>query len=628
MSERRVRRRFYWALLFLFPVSLHAAENVSNWRERLGEAAVASLLRAKAGEERRRGMERLALPFSRESRERLLSWVERVEELSLDEKRTLVFAIARFANEPKVANLLYRVLSDVAGNNALLGPQIQTSAALALSRAQSPQATAFLISALGHAGPLAEFAKHALLTHPPRDVRVLCSKQAPPGAVALVGEIGDKRAIPALRELVRKAPMDVSVEAAVALAKLGNFEPLALAREWAKSSLPKLRARAAEILALLAPLEATGVVEELLGQDGNVDLGLRLARQVLSPRLIDGLGRLLTTSDSARADSARQILAAIEAQSAGAKLVSLARTRSELSLAAHALATATSSASGRTLTANLARAGGWDKRLWQHAWRLRYAKTDDELGSLGKAGVPSGFSSEEACRLAVAGADNARRLNVQLIGCLRYPEIGKLVSSESLVNHLQDSVAAPMAALVLASRYAPQDSLSEQLLKSADTDVRAAALFGLSRCAWPLRFGMLTQAFATESEPEVRRAIVTGIGLQARAWSKAWLSDVAALDSDPGVRQAAKQALTPHSAWPTASGVLPVWIFVDGNTQGQALGVRLFPGLVVPMLPDPDGFVVVPHAVTGSYSVRLALAPEFDHVRPPSTATEAHEQTR
>jgi len=628
MIERSVRWRFYGALLFLFPVSLHAAETVSTWRERFGEAAIASLLRGKAGEERRRGIERLALPFSRESRERLLSLVERVEELSLDQKRTLVFAIARFANEPKVANLLYRVVSDASGNNALLAPQIQTSAALALSRAQGPQATAFLISALGHAGPLAEFAKRALLAHPPRDVRVLCSRRAPPAAVALVGEIGDKRAIPALRELVQKAPMDVSVEAAVALAKLGNVEPLELAREWAKSSLPKLRARAAEILALLAPPEASGVVEELLAHDENVDLGLRLARQVLAPRLIDGLGRLLTTSDPVRAESARQILAAIEVESAGAKLVSLARTRSELSLAAHALATSTSSASGRTLTANLARSKGWEKRLWQRAWRVRFGKIEDQLNGSGKAGVPSGFSSEEACRRAFSFSDNSRRLDEQLIGCLRYPDIGKQVSSESLVALLRDSVAAPMAALVLASRYAPEDSLSEQLLKSADKDVRAAALFGLSSCDSPLRFGILTQAFATESEPEVRHAIVTGIGLQARAWSKAWLADVATLDSDPGVRQAAELALTSHSAWPTTSGALPVWIFVDGDPHLQAVGVRLFPGLVLPMLPDSDGFVVVPHAVTGSYGVRLALAPEFDHVQPPSTATEAHEQTR
>ncbi len=627
MSERRVRWRFCGALLLLLPVSLHAAENVSNWRERLGEAAVKGLLRGHAGEERRRGIERLALPFSWESRERLLSLVDWVEELNLEEKRTLVFAIARFANEPKVANLLYRVLSDASGDDELLAAQIQTSAALALSRAQSPEATAFLISALGHAGPLAEFAKRAFLAHPPRDVRVLCSKQAPPGAVALVGEIGDKRAISALRELVQKAPMDVSVEAAVALAKLGNGEPLALAREWAKSSLPKLRARGAEILALLAPREATGVVEELLGQDETVDLGLHLARQVLAPRLIDAIGRILTISEPARADSVRQILAAIELDSAGAKLVGLARTRSELSLAAHALATATSAASGRTLTSHLARSKGWEKRLWQRAWRVRYGKTEDESGSSGDVRGVNGFSSEEACRLAIASFDS-RRLSAPLIGCLRYPEIGKLVSSDSLVELLQDSVAAPMAALVLASRYAREDSLSGQLLKSADTEVRAAALFGLSRSASPHRFGILTQALVNESEPEVRRAIVTGIGLQARAWSKAWLADVATLDSDPGVRQAAELALTSHSAWPTASGELPIWIFVEGNTQPQSLGVRLFPGLVVPMLPDPDGFVVVPHAVTGSYGVRLALAPEFDHVRPPSTVTEAHEQTR
>ncbi len=627
MSEHRVGWRCCWALFLVFPVSLQAAEDVSNWRERLGETAVKALLSGHAGEARRRGIERLALPFSRESRERLLSLVERVEELSLAEKRTLVFAIARFANEPKVANLLYRVLSDVTGNNEWLAAQIQTSAALALSRAQSPQATAFLISALGHAGPLAELAKQALLAHPPRDVRVLCSKRAPPGAVALVGELGDKRAIPALRELVEKAPMDVSVEAAVALAKLGNVESFGLARKWVKSSLPKLRARAAEILALLAPPEATGVVEELLGQDETVDLGLRLARQTLAPDLIDALGRLLTTLDPARADGVRQILAAMDTEPAGAKLVSLARTRSELSLAAHALATATSAASGRTLTSRLAGSKGWEKRLWQHAWHVRYGKIEDESDSSADVRGVNGFSSEEACRRAFASSDSPR-LSVQLIGCLRYPEIGKLVSSESLVELLQDSVAAPMAALVLASRYSPQDSLSEQLLKSADRDVRAAALFGLSRCASPLRFGILTQALINESEPEVRRAIVTGIGLQARAWSKAWLADVATLDSDPGVRQAAELALSSHSAWPTTSGPLPVWIFVDGNIEPQAIGVRLFPGLVVPMLPDPEGFVVVLHAVTGSYGVRLALAPEFGHVRPPSTVTEAHEQTR
>ncbi|MDX2051751.1 MAG: HEAT repeat domain-containing protein [Polyangiaceae bacterium] len=623
MSERRrLRQRWLtlrvsaWCLsVCVLSAAMPAEAESLPIQERFGEAAIAKLLRSSESGERRRGFERLGLPLLPEVRERLLTMVDKVESLEPPEKRALVFSLAPFAAEPRVAAFLYRILSDASGGESTSLRQVQMSAALALSHSGSSRAIGLLLSALGHEGPLADIARTALLAHPPRTLNMLTSKTSPAAAVALVGELGSSRDLAVLRALVQTARMEVSTEAAVAMVKLGSAEPLGLARQWAGSSAPRLRSAAAEILARLAPAESEPLVQELLGREEDVELGLELAERTRSPRLATLLIQLLLKAPPSQALRVRRLIASLNSEEANNRLLKSTRRRTELALVAYALATAHNVAAERTLQARLVATKGWEQRLWKRALLIQSADPAEQ----DKHGFPTG----SACLKAVSGffATATASLPTHLQACLQYREVWSKVPTDALVELLEASGSAPLAALVLGARYNPQQTLFEQLLHSADADVRASALLGLAQSDEPSRYAWLTAAYASEVDPTVRQAIVTGMGLGSPEWAPAWFSKVAALDADARVRAIAEQALKGPLPRPCTGGSFPLWIFTEGVKPGDAIGVRIAPGLVLPVIPDADGFVVVPNAVPGPYSLRLAPPTKFKHLPPKSFGT-------
>ncbi len=77
-------------------------------------------------------------------------------------------------------------------------------------------------------------------------------------AAKIIGEIGDKRAIPQLINAIREASDEAKAAILIALAKLQAVQVLNLAAKASRSPNPTIRKAAAEVLGMVAPAATSG----------------------------------------------------------------------------------------------------------------------------------------------------------------------------------------------------------------------------------------------------------------------------------------------------------------------------------------------------------------------------------
>ncbi|WP_338111416.1 HEAT repeat domain-containing protein, partial [Sorangium cellulosum] len=150
-------------------------------------------------------------------------------------------------------------------------------------------------NAIVQGGAAGEAAARALRAYPPASLQLLLGsrKRLEPALVAFLGELGDLRAIGALRPMLEGGDRAAQVAAARALARLGDEAALARARAWLRSPEPGLLEATAEILVHLGAPEAPDAVAALLGSERARLEGLRLAELAPSERLAPALARVL-----------------------------------------------------------------------------------------------------------------------------------------------------------------------------------------------------------------------------------------------------------------------------------------------------------------------------------------------
>jgi cellulose synthase operon protein C len=590
---------------------------------------------------------------------------------SAKDRLIAVRALAPHAAVPAVRDFLVRVMVGVGSNperpEAIDG-MIERAAALSLAATGDDAALSALGKALRQPGHVAETASDALLAFPPQNLAPLLSDlRSPTRAFASVlGELGDARAIPALRELVRGGPIEVRPEAALSLAKLGVAETLELARYWLEhEKRPDFQAAATRILLLFRAPDAGKAVSRLLLDDTNHALGLDLASNASLPGLS---ATLLKLARSAPADEQSALFSALGltgTRAAFSFLGGALSTRETSSAAALALALAPDKQADTVLEQALRLAS--TRRAAVRASIVRQLALErapsglgtalEELSRSDDASDQAVFASSSALasisslpallksgkistivalsRLAlVPGAAPALAdrlatekdplLREALAACLASSAAAERVPSNVLLALIEArGLAAPLAARALASR----DSRTLRakigsLLSSDDTLIRSQVALGLGQSEDASALGLLEQAYRFETDGSVRLAIVQAIAARPDPVRKRALLLARSIDAAAPVREAAALALTgarpesgapgPQTAWLDFSSASVVEL---GSSPLRGALIITDGGLALPAFADPDGVLLFPALPRGAFELRLAAPTRSEDAR-------------
>lgn len=629
---------------------------------------------------RLRGIERLGAIGTEEAVSALLAALEQHGAPGARDPRArlaAVRALAPHAQRDSVRQLLARELSESAparGAASPLGEVLRGTAALALARTGERRALGVLVNAIVQGGAAGEAAARALKAHPPASLQLLLGsrKRLEPALASFLGDLGDLRAIAALRPMLEGGDRAAQVAAARALARLGDEAALAKARAWLRKPEPGLFEPTAEILVYLGAPEAPDAVAALLGSELGRMEGLRLAELAPAERLVPALARSLPLlPDDARpravaaigraggAEAARQLrrlpserpelataaafalatMPGAEARAAVAELFDGARAAKDADLRrlglragvvrGLALRDAPEALEKRLLAALAAPKGSSDRAVGVFgAVALGLRDAVDVVGACSPSSCDRA-AVHAAARGALARGERALAALAPLfaaaisagVALLAEPGGGAIATSRLAALAEAGGPLSPLAARALAAR---DDEVVrgriERLLEGSDPVVRAHVALGLGSDPMPDSVSLLARAYRFEDDPAVRRAIVRGLSRRTEVQRGRVLVAARDLDPDEGVRALARAALSgvdaraldpPRSA--LATGV--VWVAIVPNDRSASMSASSRParlvrpdGLAVPVVADPDGVLLVPAVPPGASAVLLAPA--------------------
>ncbi|HTJ80577.1 MAG TPA: hypothetical protein VL400_02605 [Polyangiaceae bacterium] len=493
-----------------------------------------------------------------------------------------------------------------------------------------------------------------------------------PLTMTLLGDLGDLRAIPALRGELDRSDRGARAAAGLALAKLGDGAAGDAAAEWAKEKDPKLVAAAAEILVTMGRAEAPRVVKQVLAEDATRATGVRLAFDLASPELASGLdGALgsLEPKDAARAvvgmgraGEVKRLLGRLGDPTLGpSAMTALAQSPGEGAVAAISAGLAGKDARrfGRVAIARALMTGERVSGLDEALARLRVSKdaADRETAALGLVALGDetpasllgdGPKPDRALLVGAARGALARPTDEVLSGfepvlAALDPEKPSLDAVAAGVALLSPAVAdrVPRATLLrlaenggplaaLAARALPRrddgtiTARIDALLAGSDPSVRVATAIGLADGAVDAAASKLGRAYLGEDDVRVRRALVWALARRDEPQRARYLDWAAALDPDRAVRSMARAGKRGGSI-PALTGVAPAAhvalvtkvAAVGDAASMQPLRVVLASGLALPVVSASDGGLVVPGVPLGRATVELAPgAPTVDSASP------------
>jgi HEAT repeat protein len=656
----------------------HAAPSVaapsltaSTLKRRLGIDIADALLKSQIPEERQRGFERLSSVGTAQALDLLLKVFDSGGAArSARDRLVAVRALAPHAATPAVRELLVRIMVGVGSNperaEAIDG-LIEHAAALALAASGDDAALAALSKALRQPGHVADTARDALLAFPPRNLEpIVLSRSSPTKAlVSLLAALGDPRAVPALRDIVRSAPPDVRADAAVALAKFGVTETIELARHWlAHEPSPELRLGSLRILLEFRAPDAAAALQKLLLDEQTRGAALELASSASLPALAPTLAQLAAKADGEERAALFSALGLTGTRTAFSFLGGALSARQTSSAAALALALAPSPDAEATLShalgasatrrvavrASIARKIGLGRSVdglsdalnqlsasrdpadvavyFQASAALRPERIPELLK---RAQAPAVRALARTALIPEAAQALAERLvsepneelSTALSACLVSPEAAERVPTDVLLALLDArGLGAPLAARALGARDSP--TLRPKiltLLGSNDALLRSHVALGLGQSEESSALGVLERAYRFETNDDVRLAIVRALATRREPARKRALDLARTLDGSRAVREAAALALAGAKPSSSPGGTQNAWLdfSLSAGTLGDpgspsSLGALVIGdnGLAVPAFADPDGVLLLPALPIGPFSLRLAAPARTD----------------
>jgi HEAT repeat protein len=489
--------------------------------------------------------------------------------------------------------------------------------------------------------------------------------------ITLLGELGDARAIPVLREELERQRPATALDAAAALARLGD--PATAAREagrWIDGGPPRQTLLAAEALVAARAPDAARAVALALGQTSTRARAIALADALGDPALrkplLDALPEL-EPHDGAR------VAMVLGRSGETAWLAERITDRTLGPAATTALARSTSPGMSDALRGGFAEKGE-RRRAWVRVGIARALSgrevpselegalealassadaSDVETSALGRValglvplrevvGAPPASGAIDAlasarvvgaargalargtselaplARWLVAGArahepmsDAAVAAGVALLD----PASGDALPRATLIAWVEAN--HPLAALAARSlaRRLDADTLPrfEWLLVDAPPSVRIGAALGLGEAGPPRATAVLAGRLLVEDDPRVRAAIVRALAHRTEPLRSRAIADAARLDADPEVRAIAREA----AAGRPLPELLPqegaALFGVEIATRGARLPALAWitpTGLALPVVPADDGVLLLPGAPRGEGHLEVAARPE------------------
>jgi HEAT repeat protein len=543
-------------------------------------------------------------------------------------------------------------------------------AAIALARSGVDRALEQLYGIARGGGSGQTAAMLALTLQPPRDPGFYgtAGTTMPASVVRMLGQLGDLRALEILHAATRTSDVAVRGAAIVSLAELGDERAIALARAAIAESDARLRAAAGDAFVLLSAPERFKAVSALIADEATSAIGIHLAERVhnaqitklLAARALEHPDRELRASairslgrspepTAATALAAAPImadptfgyfaalaLARSPAPNAMQVITTLASAKSTAALGVRAyvvraLVRGERNDAGDELLARLAaskdgreRALGSFGRVALDGSKLEAALADPDArvrraGAMASLARPS-KSTMHALLTRLATEKDEPTRQVLAAGLVGGDSEG-LLTTTWLVDRAESGGAdAALSTYALARRAdEPIQRKVGQLLASKDTVLRAHAARGLASGTLADASGRLANAYAYETDVNVRRAVIAALVARTQDATsparKSTLEIAAQLDPDGPTRQVARLGLAGATDPLAAAGSLETaWLRItqeNGAAPGEVYvgSVVRSDGVAVPIAFDDDGFAIVPGLPPGE--VRLVLAPRL-----------------
>jgi HEAT repeat protein len=532
-------------------------------------------------------------------------------------------------------------------------------AALALATSPDPRAVEAVVQVARDPGPGQAPAIEALVAFPPQQVAALSTGPMSPALLRLAGAMGDLRTLDAVRAALHATDAGTRTAALDAVADMGDGRAIPEARGMVQDPDGGVRAAAARALVRLDAPDRLRIVEGLIANDETTLEGVRLAAitcdagvvKALAARVLadgerDVRGLAVVALGRCEAGEAVQALAELIKDPTLAGDAAAALARSPMPTAPAAIESLLRASATRRLGARAyvyrAFTRGEDHE-WGRAALLAMAGSADArdravgrggLVLLGKRDALDMLLDPDAgVRRAVAVAAMAdlrpktRRDVLQLcrtepdpvvrkveMAALTGGDAGALVPTVILADRaIRGEADGPLATMALAARADPADrDRVDALLASSDPIARAHAARGLGESPEADATGRLADAYTSELDPLVRRAIARALARRQRdadAPLRASLLEKAArIDPDPEVRDVAARARRGllsedvrqprmELAWmrlATAAGTAPPWDTKADPSSGTAGMLVRSDGVAVPVSFDSDGYALVP----------------------------------
>jgi HEAT repeat protein len=541
-------------------------------------------------------------------------------------------------------------------------------AAIALARSGGDRALEALYGAARSGGSRQNAAMLALTMYPPRDPGFLGTTAVMPAStVRMLGQLGDLRALDVLHAAARSSDVGVRCAALLALAELGDTRAIPLAIAAIAENDARLRAAAGEVFILLNAPQRFQATTSLIADEATTSIGIKMAERVHNAEITklvaarawqhpDRELRLAAIHALGRSPDPGAAKALVAPQLLGDKdlvyqaIHALARSPAPNAgeLVAGLFPTRLASLAVRAYVVRAIVRGERDSSSDSAAFKMASGHTENEraLGvfarvALGDADA-DGFLEDKSARVrraAVMGSladgvsPSMQRAFLARIASDPDPVTRQLlaigliggdpdgIAKTSMLIDRAESAGGDAALSTFAlARRADETTANRvgQLLESKDVVQRTHAARGLGLSTLPDATGRLAELYAYETDPIVRRAVVSALALRAEDESaparRETLAMAADLDPDGLVRQAARRAILGAKVPLSAPAVREVaWLRVtrDGGAPQEPYVGSLVrsDGLAVPIVFDEEGYAVVPGLPPGES--RLVLAPRL-----------------
>lgn len=649
-------------------------ETRPSLRERFGLVPARKLLDSEDSQERLRGIERLGALGSDDAIAALGLAMEQGAGLGRDPLARLlaVRTLAPFAAKTDVMRLLLREVTDTAGEGqgeTAMQRLTRQTAALALARGGGAEAVAALARIVASGGAAAEVASNALFVYPPRDLGALLGKgnrPLTPPIIALLGDLGDKRAAVRLRAVAKQKDPTTAAAAVRSLALIGDEAALPLARSMRGSADDRLAMAGSEALALLGALDASIGISGLLRRETTRSFALKLSLRSPDPALAAELVRTLAT---AKDDELPLVVAALGRTDTAAAVPPLLATleRPALALAAaHALATMPGEVARDALAAQLDKTCGTPGPRCRLVLRAAVTRglalgdapdgtsarldvalaskdaADRALGAFGLVALglrdaePFATSRDDAIfAAAIRGAltrdpygagfslpifaaaaekdPGSTRAIAASAALLARPDAEGISATTLALWSEAGTVFAPLSARALARRDQPAlRPRIEGLLHGSDPLVRAHTALGLAASPSPDATALLIELYNREDETVVRRAALRALAERPEKLRLHTLEMAQNLDPDDVARAIARGGLRADRRTSAGIGKAVLWLSLASNEPATkadvppAAALLLRDGVVAPLVADPDGALTLGGLDDGSTTLVLA----------------------